>query len=148
MLTTLPLYSETHNLRNKPVGHPVTFVLKHILSCFTDLSFKHRWTTECLAVLHNEAYGSKTPTHATVMRLDRTIRSFAMPIIYQKTPEGGQDGEEPPEYLNSITFLLQRASALAGREICETPASFEYFISSHQPSKAYMYLHRKLLLLH
>ena len=65
------------------------------------------------------------------MRLDRTLRSFAMPIMYQKTPEGGQDGEEPPEYLNSITFLLQRACALAGREICETATSLECRISSY-----------------
>ncbi|KAF8141711.1 fungal-specific transcription factor domain-containing protein [Boletus edulis] len=104
-------------------GRPPTFYLSHIdcklpYSDPADESFhawKHRFTSECMSVVHDQAFGAKTPTYATVLQLDRKLRAFPVPPNLQVAGFGNSSPSESRQ--ESVTLILQRHIVLALREM-------------------------------
>ncbi|PFH45913.1 hypothetical protein AMATHDRAFT_70926 [Amanita thiersii Skay4041] len=102
-------------------GRPPSFALPHV-DCKmphgnnptdgqTFHAWKHRFTSECMNVLHDQAFGAKMPTYATVLQLDRKMRAFPVPPLLQVTcysPGGMPD---------TVMLTLQRHIVLAIREM-------------------------------
>jgi hypothetical protein len=105
-------------------GRPPTFYLSHI-DCKLpyadpgDESFhawKHRFTSECMSVVHDQAFGAKTPTYATVLQLDRKLRAFPVPPNLQVAGFGNSSPSES-RHQESVSLILQRHIVLALREM-------------------------------
>jgi hypothetical protein len=77
--------------------------------------------TDCLNTLQDEAFGARTPTYSAIMRLDRVLRSFAIPRAYQFAPDSVEAREERERqpHMNTPAFAMERATALLIREVCE-----------------------------
>lgn len=106
-------------------GRPPSFSLAHInckMPFANDSSdeqafhaWKHRFTSECMNVLHDQAFGARLPTYATVLQLDRKMRAFPVPPILQVAGFGSSEirlGALP----ETAMLTLQRHVVLAIRE--------------------------------
>ncbi|KAJ8522709.1 hypothetical protein ONZ45_g713 [Pleurotus djamor] len=106
-------------------GRPPSFTLAHVdckMPHINDTSdeqsyhaWKHRFSAECMSILHDQAFGAKTPTYATVLQLDRKFRAFPVPPILQ-VAGFGQSESRPGGYPETVTLILQRHIVLAIRE--------------------------------
>ncbi|KAF9258728.1 hypothetical protein L218DRAFT_964266 [Marasmius fiardii PR-910] len=107
-------------------GRPPSFALPHI-DCkmphpgepAEDQIFhawKHRFVSECMNLLHDQAFGAKTPTYATVLQLDRKLRAFPVPPALQVAGFGSSEPRSggTPE---TVMLTLQRHIVLAIREM-------------------------------
>jgi len=87
-----------------------------------DHAWKHRFTSECMNLLHDQAFGARMPTYATVLQLDRKMRAFPVPPILQVVGFGSTESR-PGGYPESIMLTLQRHIVLAIREAGEYASS-------------------------
>ncbi|KAG7093830.1 hypothetical protein E1B28_007469 [Marasmius oreades] len=106
-------------------GRPPSFALPHI-DCKMPHStepaedqifhaWKHRFVSECMNLLHDQAFGARTPTYATVLQLDRKLRAFPVPPALQVA---GFGSSEPHSSVSETVMLtLQRHIVLAIREM-------------------------------
>ncbi|KAF5336101.1 hypothetical protein D9611_006219 [Ephemerocybe angulata] len=78
-------------------------------------AWKHRFSSECMNLFHDQAFGAKTPTYATVLQLDRKMRSFPVPPILQVVGFGNSDPSQAGQ--DSLPLTLQRHIVLAIREL-------------------------------
>ena len=69
-------------------------------------------------LLHDQAFGARTPTYATVLQLDRKMRAFPVPPVLQ-VPGFGSSEPRPGGFPDSIMLTLQRHIVLAIRETSE-----------------------------
>ncbi|KIY69236.1 hypothetical protein CYLTODRAFT_452841 [Cylindrobasidium torrendii FP15055 ss-10] len=108
------------------LGQPSSFALSHF-DCkmphssqpSDEMSFyawKHRFTSECMSLLHDQAFGARTPTYATVLQLDRKLRSFPVPPILQVAGFGNSEAR-PGGFPDTPMLTLQRHIVLAIREM-------------------------------
>ncbi|KAF6752978.1 fungal-specific transcription factor domain-containing protein [Ephemerocybe angulata] len=74
-------------------------------------TWKHRFSSECMNLFHDQAFGAKTPTYATVLQLDRKMRSFPVPPILQVVGFGNSDPSQAGQ--DSLPLTLQRHIVLA-----------------------------------
>lgn len=106
---------------------------KHALSYDTliDLvhAWKHRFTSECMSVVNDQAFGAKTPTYATILQLDRKMRAFPVPPNLQVAGFGNSSPSEARQ--ESVTLILQRHIVLALREMSKSCFSITF---SHLPA--------------
>jgi len=79
-------------------------------------AWKHRFSSECMTLLHDQAFGAKTPTYATVLQLDRRLRAFPVPPILQVAGFGSSEPRQGG-YPETIMLTLQRHIVLAIREM-------------------------------
>ncbi|KAF9820900.1 hypothetical protein IEO21_01127 [Rhodonia placenta] len=77
--------------------------------------WKHRFTSECMNSVYDQAFGAKTPTYKTVLQLDRKLRSFPVPSQLQIAGFGGTE-TRVNNYSDSVPLILQRHTVLALRE--------------------------------
>ena len=82
-------------------------------------AWKHRFSSECLSVVHDQVFGARTPSYATVTELDKRVRSYYIPPSLQVPGFGGTSmymiaGEQP-----SMTLTMQRHIILAIKEVSE-----------------------------
>ncbi|KAF9048213.1 hypothetical protein BDZ89DRAFT_1057787 [Hymenopellis radicata] len=107
-------------------GRPPSFALAHF-DCkmphegdtADDKSFhawKHRFSSECMNLLHDQAFGAKTPTYATILQLDRKLRAFPVPPVLQVAGFGSSE-PRPGGFPETIMLTLQRHIVLAIREM-------------------------------
>lgn len=106
-------------------GRPPSFALPHVdckLPYATDPTneqsfhaWKHRFASECMNLLHDQAFGAKTPTYATILQLDRKLRAFPVPSILQVAGFGNSDPRSG-QFPETIALTLQRHIVLAIRE--------------------------------
>ncbi|KAJ7132076.1 fungal-specific transcription factor domain-containing protein [Mycena epipterygia] len=107
-------------------GRPTSFALAHV-DCkmphssdpADDQAFyawKHRFCSECMIMFHDQAFGAKTPTYATVLQLDRKMRAFPVPPILQVAGFGSSE-PRPGGFPETIMLTLQRHIVLAIREM-------------------------------
>jgi hypothetical protein len=77
-----------------------------------------------MTLVHDQAFGAKTPTYATVLQLDRKLRAIAVPPILQIAGFGNSPpaDSKAAAYPETIPLILQRHLVLAIREISEYPA--------------------------
>ncbi|EGO23157.1 hypothetical protein SERLADRAFT_471933 [Serpula lacrymans var. lacrymans S7.9] len=111
-------------------GRPPSFALAHI-DCQmaydttrneageVEMSFaawKHRFSSQCLSTVQDQAFGARTPSYKTIQQLDRQVREFYLPPSLQVPGFGnskiGKEVEQP-----SIQLTMQRYLAFAIREI-------------------------------
>lgn len=67
-------------------------------------------------LLHDQAFGAKTPTYATVLQLDRKMRAFPVPPVLQVAGFGSSE-PRPGGFPETIMLTLQRHIVLAIREM-------------------------------
>ncbi|KAJ6485924.1 fungal-specific transcription factor domain-containing protein [Mycena sanguinolenta] len=79
-------------------------------------AWKHRFCSETMILLHDQAFGAKTPTYATVLQLDRKMRAFPVPPILQVAGFGSSE-PRPGGFPETIMLTLQRHIVLAIREM-------------------------------
>jgi hypothetical protein len=79
-----------------------------------------------MAALHDQAFGAKTPTYATVLQLDRKLRAFPVPPILQVVGFGSTDTSVQGNYHDTVMIILQRHIVLAIREMS---ASFLWLLA-------------------
>ena len=89
-----------------PTSHP-----------FSVDAWKHRFSSECLAIVHDQVFGARTPSYATVMELDKRVQKYYIPPSLQAPGFGGAPlytaGEAPP----SMKLTMQRYIILAIKEV-------------------------------
>lgn len=78
-------------------------------------AWKHRFTSECMNSLHDQAFVAKMPTYATVLQLDRKLRAFPVPPILQIAGFGSSQPRQSGQP-DTIMLTLQRHIVLAIRE--------------------------------
>ncbi|KDQ61622.1 hypothetical protein JAAARDRAFT_204099 [Jaapia argillacea MUCL 33604] len=109
-------------------GRPPSFSLSHVdckLPHPTDDSveqsfhaWKHKFVSDCMSIVHDQAFGAKAPTYATVLQLDRKLRAFLVPNVLQMAGFGTSQPEmRPDSYPQSVPLMLQRHVVLAIREM-------------------------------
>ncbi|KAF9078131.1 fungal-specific transcription factor domain-containing protein [Rhodocollybia butyracea] len=82
-------------------------------------AWKHRFVSECMNLLQDQAFGAKTPTYTTVLQLDRKLRAFPVPSILQVAGFGSSE-PMPPGFQDSTMLTLQRHIVLAIREMSDS----------------------------
>jgi hypothetical protein len=83
-------------------------------------AWKHRFSSECMAAVHDQVFGARTPTYATILQLDRKLRAYQVPPALQIAGFGGTSSEPNTNigsYPESISLMLQRHIVLAIREM-------------------------------
>ncbi|KAI0343143.1 hypothetical protein BDW22DRAFT_1329101 [Trametopsis cervina] len=121
-------------------GRPASFTLSHI-DCKkphiedpgNDLTFhwwKHRYVSECMHLVYDQAFGAKMPTYNLVLQLDRKLRGFHVPPILQIAGFGHSDTRGGAVY-DSVPLILQRHLVLAIRESNMHRGFFARAISDH-----------------
>lgn len=79
-------------------------------------AWKHRFSSECMNLLHDQAFGAKTPTYATILQLDRKLRAFPVPPVLQVAGFGSSE-PRPGGFPQTVMLTLQRHVVLALREM-------------------------------
>ncbi|KAH9935858.1 uncharacterized protein BXZ73DRAFT_45387 [Epithele typhae] len=112
-------------LQSYTLGRPPSFTLTHVdckkphqddpCSEETFHWWKHRFTSECMNVVYDQAFGAKTPTYSTVLQLDRKLRGFPVPASLQIAGFGNSESRVGNFY-ESVPLILQRHLVLAIRE--------------------------------
>ncbi|KAI0924799.1 hypothetical protein AcW2_005572 [Taiwanofungus camphoratus] len=112
-------------LQSFTLGRPPSFSLAHVDCKKPRLEdpcneetfhwWKHKFTSECMNSVYDQAFGAKTPTHNTVLQLDRKLRSFAVPQLLQIAGFGSTESRIG-SYYESVSLILQRHVVLAIRE--------------------------------
>jgi hypothetical protein len=75
-----------------------------------------------MAPVHDQVFGAKTPTYATILQLDRKLRAYQVPQALQIAGFGGTSSEHNVgSYPESIPLMLQRHIVLAVREMSLCP---------------------------
>ncbi|KAF7356822.1 putative transcriptional regulatory protein C1F7.11c [Mycena venus] len=111
-------------------GRPPSFSLHHIdaklphetttgASGEVEMSFaawKHRWSSECLSVVHDKVFGARAPAYSTVRELDKKVRSDYVPPSLQVPGFGGSKFAVEPE-TPTIELTMQRYCGFAIKEI-------------------------------
>lgn len=98
--------------------HSSDFVVLVIIICDfmhpTVHWWKHKFTSECMNTVYDQAFGSKTPTYSTILQMDRKLRSFPVPPLLQIAGFGSS--ESRMAHYDSVPLILQRHVVLAVRE--------------------------------
>ncbi|TFK51695.1 hypothetical protein OE88DRAFT_1460474 [Heliocybe sulcata] len=111
-------------------GRPPSFSMSHI-DCQmafettqnkkgeAEMSFaawKHRFTSQCLSIVHEQAFGARGVSYPTLQKLDQAVRKFYIPPSLVVPGFGSltdnTDRESPP-----LELTMQRHIALAIKEI-------------------------------
>ncbi|KAI0255791.1 fungal-specific transcription factor domain-containing protein [Lactifluus subvellereus] len=81
-------------------------------------AWKHKFSSECMGAVHDQVFGAKAPTYATILQLDRKLRAYPVPSALQIAGFGGTSSEPSTgSYPESIPLMLQRHIVLAIREM-------------------------------
>jgi len=111
-------------------GRPPSFSLHHIdaklphetitgPSGEVEMSFaawKHRWSSECLSIVHDRVFGARAPAYNTVRELDKKVRADYVPASLQVPGFGGSKMTTEPEQ-PTIELTMQRYCGFAIKEI-------------------------------
>lgn len=79
-------------------------------------AWKHSFAAECQSLVHDQAFGAKTPSYSTIQELDIKVKNWYIPPSLQVPGFGnskiGPELEQPP-----IELTMQRYIAFAIKEI-------------------------------
>lgn len=82
----------------------------------TVAAWKHRFSSQCLSVVHDQAFGARTPNYKVITELDRKVRTYYIPPSLQVPGFGSAKlGAEPEQPTTELT--MQRYIAFAIKEI-------------------------------
>jgi hypothetical protein len=79
-------------------------------------AWKHKFSAECLSVVHDQAFGTRSPSYAVIQELDKKVRNWYVPPSLMVPGFGnskiGAEVEQP-----SVELTMQRYIAFAIKEI-------------------------------
>ncbi|KAJ7257895.1 fungal-specific transcription factor domain-containing protein [Mycena haematopus] len=78
-------------------------------------AWKHRWSFECLSVVHDRIFGARSPAYSTVRELDKKVRADHVPPSLQVPGFGGSKLTVEPEQ-PTIELTMQRYCCFAIKE--------------------------------
>ncbi|KAJ8522699.1 hypothetical protein ONZ45_g709 [Pleurotus djamor] len=82
----------------------------------TFAAWKHRFASECLSHVQDQAFGARAPSYKTIQELDKSVKDFYIPPSLQVPGfvgvTGGADLEQP-----TVEVTMQRYIAFAIKEI-------------------------------
>jgi hypothetical protein len=79
-------------------------------------AWKHRFSSQCLSVVHDEAFGARTPDYKTIQELSEKVCTFYVPPSLQVPGFGGvKIGAELEQPTTELT--MQRYTAFSIKEI-------------------------------
>ncbi|KAI0047246.1 hypothetical protein FA95DRAFT_1559311 [Auriscalpium vulgare] len=81
---------------------------------FTFTLWKHRFASQCQSIVHDQAFGARTPNYRVIQQLDRKTRDFYTPPSLQVPGFGGPMSEIEPAPLQ---LTLQRYIGFAIKEM-------------------------------
>ena len=91
------------------------------LLLFIVAEWKHLFSAQCLNVVHDQAFGTRTPNYKAIQELDRKVRNWYMPPSLQvpgfgtATKLASTEVEQP-----SVQLTMQRYIAFAIKEISQS----------------------------
>lgn len=98
--------------------HSFTHSLVATLTCFLVVAWKHRYASQCLAIVHDQAFGARTPTYKTIQDLDKKVRNWYIPQSLQVPGFGGAKSSGVDSAGQPSTELsMQRYCAFAIKEM-------------------------------
>ncbi|KAH9479634.1 putative transcriptional regulatory protein C1F7.11c [Psilocybe cubensis] len=83
-------------------------------------AWKHRFVSQCLSIVHDEGFGTRTPSYKVVQDLDRKVRNWYFPPSLQVPGFGAAaklvstEVEQP-----TVQLTMQRYTAFAIKEMCK-----------------------------
>ncbi|KAI0321025.1 fungal-specific transcription factor domain-containing protein [Amylostereum chailletii] len=77
-------------------------------------AWKHRFASQCLSIVHDQAFGARTPSYKVIQDLDRRVRNFYIPPSLQVPGFGGPMADQGA---SSVSLTMQRYIGFAIREI-------------------------------
>lgn len=142
------------SLQSLTFGRPNSFVLSSI-DCrmahettyneFGDVemdftAWKHRFSSQCLSLVHDYAFGARTPSYQIIQELDKKVRGFYIPPSLQVPGFGGKI-QTSPLVTNSemerpsMQLTLQRYITFAIKELTIFYMHRGYFARSAEENK-------------
>lgn len=81
-------------------------------------AWKHRFSSRCLSIVHEQAFGARSPSYKTIQELDKKVRNFYVPPSL-RVPGFGGAGVELAGTTTPVELTMQRHTAFAIKEICK-----------------------------
>nr|VWO94620.1 N/A [Ganoderma boninense] len=79
-------------------------------------AWKHRFSSKCLSIVHEQAFGAKVPRYHAISELDKRVRDFYIPPSL-RVPGFGGASMEGPHVHPPVELTMQRYIAFAIKEI-------------------------------
>ena len=79
-------------------------------------AWKHRFSHECLNVVHDRAFGARPPNYQVIQDLDKEVRDYYVPPSLQVPGFGGTNVGTEVEQV-PVELTMQRYTAFAIKEI-------------------------------
>ena len=91
----------------------------------TVAAWKHRFSSRCLGVVHEQAFGARPASYKAIQDLDKKVRNFYVPPSLRVPGFGGakMEASGPPP---SIELTMQRYTGFAIREISKYSLLYDY----------------------
>ena len=102
-------------------------------------AWKHRFSSKCLSIVHEQAFGAKVPRYHAISELDKRVRDFYVPPSLRVPGFGGS--MEGPHVQPPVELTMQRYIAFAIKEICTFHRHLSRTLADISPP-ALFYLHR------
>ncbi|KAF8899631.1 fungal-specific transcription factor domain-containing protein [Gymnopilus junonius] len=104
-------------------------------------AWKHRFSAQCLSVVHDEAFGAKPTTYKAIQELDRKVRNWYVPPSLQVPGFGAAKLVSAEVEQPTVQLTMQRYTAYAIKEMSKTVLSVVHNLFSYL-LLALFYMHR------
>lgn len=104
-------------------------------------AWKHRFSSQCLSIVHDQAFGARTPNYKIIQELDKKVRGFFIPSSLQVPGFGGKTPTSPSVTNGgemerpSLQLTMQRYITWAIKEITIFYMHRGYFARSVEENK-------------
>lgn len=104
-------------------------------------AWKHRFSAQCLSIVHDQAFGARTPNYKVIQELDKKVRGFYIPPSLQVPGFSGKSSTSPLSTSSgeierpSLQLTMQRYIAWSIKEITIFYMHRGYFARSVEDNK-------------
>ena len=88
-----------------------------LVSYFLVAAWKHRFSAQCLSVVHDEAFGARPTTYKAIQELDRKVRNWYVPPSLQVPGFGAAKSVSAEIEQPTVQLTMQRYIAYAIKEM-------------------------------
>jgi hypothetical protein len=92
-------------------------VSDHLLVC----AWKHRFSSQCLSVVHDQAFGTRPLNYKHLQDLDKKVRNWYIPPSLQVPGFGSSKVHSGPADQPTVQLTMQRYIVFAIKEISPFP---------------------------
>ena len=105
-----------------------------MLNNYVVSAWKHRFSSQCLSIVHEQAFGARTPIYKIIQELDKKVRGFYIPPSLQVPGFGSRTSASslvsPGEMeIPSLQLTMQRYTTLAIKEISMQAPLFWVYVA-------------------